>query len=114
MLEFEIAGSNGAIGWNSENPNELWIGHRGAPNEILIKDPSLMSETGRAYASQPGGHAEGFPDTFKQLYRAVYGVIASGEFARPKPYPTFEDGHHEVVLCERILQSQREGRWVDV
>jgi predicted dehydrogenase len=114
MLEFEIAGSTGALSWNSENPNELWIGHRGAPNEILIKDPSLLSASGRAYASQPGGHAEGFPDTFKQLYRAVYGYIAAGDFGAPKPYPTFEDGHHEVVLCERILQSEREGRWVSV
>lgn len=113
-LDFEIAGSTGSLAWNSENPNELWIGHRDRPNEILIKDPSLMTESARAITSQPGGHAEGFQDTFKQLYRTLYGYIAAGDFSAPRPYPTFEDGHHEVVLCERILQSQREGRWVDV
>ena len=113
-LDFEIAGSAGSIAWNSENPNELWLGHRERPNELLIKDPSLLSESGRRFASQPGGHAEGFPDTFKQMYRAIYGYIADGDYAAPRPFPTFEDGHHEVVLCERILQSQREGRWVTV
>ncbi|MFN8377593.1 MAG: Gfo/Idh/MocA family oxidoreductase [Anaerolineae bacterium] len=113
-LEFEIAGSKASLAWNSENPNELWMGHRERPNEIVIKDPSLLSDSGRAIASQPGGHAEGFPDTFKQLYRTFYGYIAAGDFSAPRPFPTFEDGHQEVVLCERILQSQREGRWVDV
>jgi hypothetical protein len=27
-------------------------------------------------------------------------------------YPTFADGHHEVLLCEAILRSHREQRWV--
>ncbi len=111
-LTFEIAGSKSSLAWNSENPNELWIGHRDRPNEILIKDPSLMSENGRFFASQPGGHAEGFPDTFKQLYRAVYGYIERGDFSAPKPFPTFEDGHQEVLLCEAIARSNHERVWV--
>jgi len=114
FLTFEINGSKASIGWNSENPNELWIGHRDRPNEILIKDPALLSENGRRFASQPGGHAEGFPDTFKQLYRAVYGYIEAGDFSAPRPFPTFAEGHHEVLLGERILQSHRERRWIDV
>jgi hypothetical protein len=27
-------------------------------------------------------------------------------------YPTFEEGHREIVLCEAILKSHREERWV--
>jgi predicted dehydrogenase len=114
MLNFEIGGSKGALAWNSERPNELWIGSRDKPNEILIKDPSLLSEGARRYTDYPGGHAEGFPDTFKMLYRAVYGYIAAGDFSAPKPFPTFDDGHWEVVLCDAILQSHRERRWIDV
>ena len=113
-LDFEIAGSKSTLAWNSERPNELWVGHRDRPNELVMKDPSLMSDGGRAIASQPGGHAEGFSDTFKQLFRAFYGYIDAGNFNAPRPYPTFEDGHQEAVLCERILESQREGRWVGV
>lgn len=114
QLSFEVAGSKGALAWDSERPNELWVGHRDRPNEILLKDPSLL--TGRAlnHANYPGGHNEGFPDTFKQLYAAIYGYLAKGNFDAPKPYPTFEDGHHEVILCEKIVASNQSGGWVEV
>jgi predicted dehydrogenase len=111
-LRFEIAGAKGSVAWNGEQPNELWLGNRDRPNELLIKDPSLMAEGARGFASYPGGHAEGFPDTFKQLYRAVYVDIRAGRPSVPASYPTFEDGHREVLLCEAIVKSHREQRWV--
>ncbi|MBZ0286550.1 MAG: Gfo/Idh/MocA family oxidoreductase, partial [Anaerolineae bacterium] len=40
MLSFEISGSKASLAWNSENPNELWLGYRDRPNSFLIKDPS--------------------------------------------------------------------------
>jgi len=113
-LTFEISGSKGALAWDSETPNQLWLGHRDKPNELLIKDPALMDASVAPYTDYPGGHTEGFPDTFKQLYRAVYDNIEAGDFNAPKPFPTFEDGHFEVLLCEKILQSHRERRWLDV
>jgi predicted dehydrogenase len=113
-LRYEIAGSQQSFAWNSEVPNELWIGHRDRPNEMLIRDPALMSASARAIASYPGGHNEGFPDTFKQLFRSFYGYVAAGDFTAPPPFPTFADGHREVLLCEAVLRSAREGRWVEV
>ena len=114
LLSFEVSGSKASLAWNSENPNELWLGYRDRPNGLLIKDPSLMSDSARAYTSQPGGHAEGFPDTFKQLYRAVYSYIEAGDFNAPRPFPTFADGHHELVLCEAIAASHQRRAWVEV
>lgn len=113
-LRFEIAGSQQSLAWNSETPNELWIGHRDRANELLIRDPSLMSDSARAIAHYPGGHNEGFPDTFKQLFRTFYDDIASGAFESAPRYPTFADGHQEILLCEAILRSHREARWVSV
>ena len=113
-LRFEIAGSKQALSWCSESPNELWIGHRERANESLIRDPGLLSAYARGFLNYPGGHNEGFPDTFKQIYRAYYDYIAAGDFAAPPTFPTFADGHREIVLCEAILQSHVEGRWVDV
>ena len=66
----------------------------------------------RPFANYPGGHAEGFPDSFKQLFRAVYETIDTG--SSTIPYPTFADGDREVRLCEAILKSHREQRWVPV
>lgn len=114
QLSFEIAGSKGSLYWDSERPNELWQGHRDRPNEILLKDPSLLSDAARAFTSYPGGHNEGFPDTFKQLYRAVYGYIEAGDMNAPRPFPTFSDGHDEVVLCDAILKSHRARSWVSL
>src|SRR5262245_38739556 len=97
-VRFEIAGSRGAIAWDSERPNELWLGHRDKPNEVLTRDPALLDPAVRRYANYPGGHNEGFPDTFKQLFRAIYAYIDAGDWTAPPPFPTFADGHREVVL----------------
>lgn len=113
-LRFEIAGENQVFAWNSEQPNELWVGNRDRANEILIRDPALMGPSANAITSYPGGHNEGFPDTFKQLFRTFYDHIAAGSVARPAPFPTFADGHQEVLLCEAVLRSHRERRWIDV
>jgi predicted dehydrogenase len=113
-LRYEIAGSKRALSWCSERPNELWIGHRNRPNENLIRDPSLLSDWARSQAKFPGGHNEGFPDTFKQCFETFYDYIWAGDFSEVPLFPTFADGHREIVLCEVILQSHREQRWVSV
>ncbi len=92
----------------------MWIGHRTAPNQILMKDPSLLSPEARHTASYPGGHNEGFPDTFKQLYIKVYNYILAGDYTKTPDFPTFADGHYEMQLCEAIERSAKEGKWVKV
>jgi predicted dehydrogenase len=113
-LEWEIAGSKKAIAWNGERPEELWIGERDQANQILMRDGSQMHATGSAYTNYPAGHAEGFPDTFKQLYRAIYADIEKGKRSSQPLYATFEDGHKELALCEAILESSKRGGWVKV
>jgi predicted dehydrogenase len=113
-IRFEIAGAKAALAWDSERPNELWHGLRDRANELLIRDPALLQPAVRPFANYPGGHNEGFPDTFKQLFRAIYEYIERGDYQAARPFPTFADGHREVVLCEAILQSHRQQRWVDV
>lgn len=113
-LRWEIAGANSAMAWESERPNDLWVGHRSSANEVLLRDPSLMSPAVRPFSDYPGGHNEGFPDTFKQLFRAFYGYIAAGDRTLSPPFPTFADGHRELLLCEAVLRSHRERRWVTI
>lgn len=113
-IRYEIAGSKSSMAWNSENPNELWMGHRDRANETLIRDPSLLSPTARAFVSYPGGHNEGFADTFKQCFRTFYEYIANGEFSAAPAFPTFAEGHREIRLCEAILRSHREQRWINL
>lgn len=111
---FEIDGTEGSLAFDQENPNVLWIGSRKEANRWLIKDPSLMSPQARGYAAYPAGHAEGYPDTFVQLFKDLYGYIEAGDFQARRSFPTFETGHDEVKLCELIAVSARERRWVEV
>lgn len=113
-LWFEIDGSEASLAFDSENANTLWIGRRKSANEELMKDPSLMSAAARGYSAYPGGHIEGYPDTFTQLFKDFYSYIGAGDLKAPRSFPTFEDGHREMVLCDRIALSGRERRWVKV
>src|SRR5216110_260383 len=113
-LWFEIDGSKGSLAWNSESPNTLWIGRRDRANEVLPKDPALLSPAARGFAAYPGGHAEGYPDAFVQLFRDFYGYLDAGDFDARRPFPTFANGNHELLLCEAIGQSARDRAWVPV
>ena len=113
-LRFEIAGSKQAAAWDSESPNQLWIGHRDQPNQCLLRDPALVGDAARACIDYPGGHNEGFPDTFKQCFRAFYDYIRAGELSAPPTFPTFADGHREIVLCEAVLKSHQNQSWVEI
>jgi predicted dehydrogenase len=113
-LVYEIDGSDGAWAWDSEQPDQAWIGHRDRPNEVLIRNPALMNTAGQAAAALPGGHVEGFFDTFCAHFRAVYDDVVAGRPSSSPGYPTFADGHDEMLVGEAIARSAREGRWVDV
>ena len=113
-LRWEIDGSTSAAAWDSELPDHLWLGHRGKPNEILMRDPALLGDAGRAAAALPGGHVEGFGDTFGALFRAIYTDIVNGAPSARPPYATFAEGHDELLIGDAIAESARHGRWVDV
>ena len=112
----EVDGSKSAISWDQENPNHLWIGHRDKPNEILMKDPSLMDANARSYAHYPGGHPEGYPDGPRNLFRNLYRYISAGNTPGRDvaDFPTFEDGDAEVRIVEAVLASNAKQSWVDV
>jgi predicted dehydrogenase len=113
-LAYEIDGSSSAVAWDSEQPDQLWIGHRDRPNELLLRNPALMNPSGVAAARLPGGHVEGFADTFGALFAAIYADVAAGRPADRPTYPTFADGHDEMLVGDAVARSAREGRWIAV
>lgn len=113
-LHWDISGAKASASWESETPDHLWIGHRDAPNQILQRDASLMNSTGAAAASLPGGHVEGFADSFCAFFQQVYSDIAAGARQAQSTYASFDDGHFEMLFCDAVLESARTGSWVDV
>lgn len=112
-LALGIYGTEGSVRWDLEQPNEIVLGRRDQPNQILQRGTAGFSEDVAGFTDYPGGHAEGFSDAHKMHYRAVYQHIAGGR-QTPALFATAADGHHEVKLCEAVLESARARRWVRV
>jgi len=112
MFTFDIYGTRAGVSWNQERPDELWIGQRNAPNQVIVKDPSLLYPKAAAYADLPGGHSEGYDDTHKQVFKHFYAKVADA--SAPVDYPTFEDGLVGMQLLEKVLESSKKNAWVTV
>lgn len=108
----QVAGTRQSLQWDNESVNDLLIGHRTAPNELLTKDPALMDPATAAVIGYPAGHAEGFPDAFKQNFTAIYAAIRGEQTDRP--FATFADGLHVMQICDALYASSRSGRWTAV
>jgi predicted dehydrogenase len=111
-LSIEICGSRSSVAWNQERPDELWVGHRDSGNQVFVKDPALLKPAARSYADLPGGHSEGYDDTFKQIFRRFYASIAAP--AGALEYPQFVDGIRQLRIVNAALESDRTRSWVDV
>lgn len=110
-LSIEIYGTKSSVAWNQERPDELWQGHRDVGNEIFVKDPSLLKPGARSYADLPGGHSEGYDDTFKQVFRRFY---ASMRAPGAPEYPQFVAGLRQMTILDAVLESNRKRSWMDV
>jgi predicted dehydrogenase len=111
-LSIEIYGAKSGVAWDQERPDELWIGNRNTNNQVIVKDPALLKEGARSYADLPGGHSEGYDDTFKQVFRRFYASIENPE-AEPE-YPEFADGLRQLRILEAELGSHQRHGWMEV
>ncbi len=111
-IRLHVDGSRSSLYWHADAHEELWLGHRDAANEVLLRNPALVDPRAQIGPQLPAGHAEGFVDTFRALYAAVYRAVAAGEPG--DDYPTFQAGHFENALAEAVGRSNLEQRWVEV
>lgn len=112
-VRVEVDAEHSGVSWDSERPNELWIGHRDQPNELLVADARHMRPDAQRFVEKAGAYREGFDETFRLLFREVYARVAAGK-DEPATYPTFTDGHRQLVVHEAIQTSAAERRWVDL
>jgi len=110
----EVAGSTSGLAWDSEEPDRLWVGHRGALNEVLLRDPAIMSADAGRVSHYPAGHPEGFAESFLGLVESVYAAVLEGGPRDDGSYPTFADGVEGLRLEEAVLASHDSGRWAPV
>ena len=111
-FRIEIYGTKSGVSWNQEKPDELWIGNRNSPNQVIVKDGSLFYPAAAAFAELPGGHSEGYDDSHKNLFKRFYRRVADPKAAIE--YPTFADGLRGMMLLEAVAASSERRGWVDV
>ncbi len=109
-FNIEVYGTKSGVQWNQERPDELWIGNRNSPNQVIVKDGSLMLPKAASFADLPGGHSEGYDDAHKQLFRRFYARVADRN--AEVNYPTFADGTWGMYLLEKALESSKKQKWV--
>jgi len=113
-LFIEISGTKKSYSWSQEKANELVIGYRDKPNEVLVKDPALLCGDALDYAYYPSGHIEGWSEGIKNMFNSFYRCLLEKGDPENYSFATFADGHYENRLVEAILESAEKGIWVKV
>jgi predicted dehydrogenase len=110
-LWIELDGSEEALAFSQEQPEELWCGRRDVVT-IRRRDPETLSPAAARFAFLPGGHPQGYADCFDAFVADVYDAIRGG--ATVDGTPTFADGLRAALITEAVLASARDERWVEV
>lgn len=115
-LHIEIDTRAASYSWHQEQPEALCIGRRDRANELLVRDPRLLSPAAAALAHYPAGHPEGWPDALRNLFVEFYIAINDRRegVETPSAVATFADAHQILLIVEAILRSYGEERWVEV
>jgi predicted dehydrogenase len=110
-LWLEIDAADGALAFDQEDAETLWLGRRDG-STLVRRDPATLSPAAARLAVLPAGHPQGYADCFDLFVNDVYAAIADGE--EPDGLPRFADGVRAARLTDAVLASAREERWVDV
>ena len=111
-IRIEVYGSRKSAWWCSEQPEMLHFGNRDGANETAVRATPAFGDGAAGFMDYPPGHVEGFPDTFKMLFRNIYAAIAGSRGERL--FATADDGHQEVAVCEAIMKSHQKQQWIKI
>ncbi|KTR86955.1 Gfo/Idh/MocA family protein [Leucobacter chromiiresistens] len=109
-LVLEIAAADESVRFEQEDPERLWVGRRDQ-SLLLRRDPDTLSPDAARLSNVPAGHAQGYQDAFDAFVADAYAAVA-GE--QPAGLPTFADGLRAAQITDAVLESARDGRWVEV
>ncbi|HEY0375172.1 MAG TPA: Gfo/Idh/MocA family oxidoreductase [Amnibacterium sp.] len=108
-LVLEVATAGGAVRFEQEEPNRLWLGARGE-SRLLSRGASQNGADALRLSIVPPGHPMGYLDAFAAFVRDSYAAIGG---ALPDGLPTFDDGLRAARLTDAVLRSAETGEWVD-
>ncbi len=109
---YEIFGTRGAIRFDQEDQNTLWLYQATGPAETRGFRKILIGPEHPDYAAfcQGPGHGTGYQD---QIIIEARDFLTAIETGAPV-WPTFADGLAVAEVVEAAMQSAEDGRWVTV
>ncbi len=110
-LWLEVDAAGGALAFDQENPETLWVGGRDSTT-IVHRDPNVLPEGPARLATLPAGHPQGYQDCFTLFVGDAYTAARSGE--APDGLPLFADGLRAARITDAVLASSAAQGWVDV
>jgi predicted dehydrogenase len=123
-LSIRVYGEKGGLEWNQEEPNTLYLKWTNRPKEIIRTGNNSFSGNLSKYNSRtPGGHPEGFIESFANIYRNFADTLrAAKNGVKPAPqaldFPTVHDGVRGLQFIETMVESgynnkQKWQKWID-
>jgi predicted dehydrogenase len=106
----DVDGTDGGFSWKVDRPNEIVHRHADGSVVTIIRNPGAMAASAARLSFSPAGHAEGFGDAFRNLFRDVYSAIGGADVC----YPTLVDGYRMVAIVEAIQTSARTRRAISI
>lgn len=113
-LTLGIDGQQYSMYWEQENPNQLHIGHKKAPNQLLTMSPQLASAEVSDLVTRPGGHPLGWNDGLFLALRDFYATLRGEIAISTMRCATFENGFEGMAFVEAAVQSGKLGQWIAI
>jgi len=114
-LWLEVDGAQRSAVFDQEYSEYLWIGSEEQVT-ILSRDPNHGSAEQRRLSTLPAGHPQGYAQCFEAFVADSYAAVRAHSTAGPVPegLPTFADGARAAAICDAMLESAKNGTWVEV
>ena len=119
-LRIKVYGSKGAIVWDQENPNYLYVYKYGEPKHTYTRASGYLSQAAREVGRVPTGHPEGYLEAFANIYCGAAEAIRRYLDHHPmKPeeykFPTVYDGLRGMQFITKAVESSNKGSaWVNM
>ena len=117
-LRVRIFGTKGSIEWAQENPNYLKVSYLDRPSVVLSRGRDQLYPEASKFSRIPGGHPEGYPEAFANVYRAFCDALAKkktgGQLTKEDlDFPSVAAGAAGVKFIEKCVESSKKaGAWV--
>ena len=110
-----IFGRDGALKWEQENPNYLYLLKDDEPRRLIKPgNASYNTEVSLDGTKLPAGHPEGIFDAMGNIYRGVAKALR-GENSYNGEFPTLYEGVRGMLFIEKTVESNQNGNvWVSM